>query len=106
MNRFEVVKPHTLAQAKDLVQEKAWSIYKAGGIDVVDHLKEHLAEPPRIVDIKAIPGLSDIKVETDGSLRIGALVKLADLGAHPVVKKTHTALAAAAGEAASPQVRN
>jgi xanthine dehydrogenase YagS FAD-binding subunit len=106
MNRFEVVKPLTLAQAKDLVQEKAWSSYKAGGIDLIDHLKEHLEEPPRIVDLKGIPGLADIKVEPDGALRIGALVKLADVAGDERVRKTHAALAIAAGEAASPQVRN
>jgi xanthine dehydrogenase YagS FAD-binding subunit len=106
MNRFEVLKPSTLAQAKDLLQEKPWSIYKAGGIDVIDHLKEHLEEPPRIVDLKSIPGLGEIKVDSDGSLRIGALAKLADVAADERVKKTHTALAIAAGEAASPQVRN
>lgn len=106
MNRFEVAKPNTLAQAKDLVQEKAWSIYKAGGIDVIDHLKEHLAEPPRIVDLKGISGMSEIKLEADGSLRIGALVKLADVAADARVRKTHAALAVAAGETASPQVRN
>lgn len=106
MNRFEVAKPVTLAQAKDLVQEKPWSIYKAGGIDVIDHLKEHLEEPPRVVDLKSIPGLADIKVESDGSLRIGALVKLADVAGDERIKKTHTALAIAAGETASPQVRN
>lgn len=106
MNRFEVVKPATLAQAKDLVQEKAWSIYKAGGIDVIDHLKEHLEEPPRLVDLKGIPGLSEIKVEADGGLRIGALVKLADLGNDERIRKSHAALAIAAAETASPQVRN
>ena len=106
MNRFEVVKPTTLAQAKDAVQEKAWSQYKAGGIDVIDHLKEHLEEPPRLVDLKGIPGLADIKVEADGSLRLGALVKLADIAADERIRKTHTALAIAAGETASPQVRN
>ncbi len=106
MNRFEVVKPSTLAQAKDLVQEKAWSQYKAGGIDVIDHLKEHLEEPPRLVDLKSIPGLAEVRVEADGSLRIGALVKLADVAADERVMKTHAALAIAAGETASPQVRN
>jgi xanthine dehydrogenase YagS FAD-binding subunit len=106
MNRFEVVKPVTLAQAKDAVQEKAWSQYKAGGIDVIDHLKEHLEEPPRLVDLKGIPGLADVKVEADGSLRIGALVKLADIAADERIRKSHTALAIAAGETASPQVRN
>lgn len=106
MNRFEVVKPHTLAQAKDAVQEKAWSQFKAGGIDVIDHLKEHLEEPPRLVDLKGIPGLADIKVEADGSLRIGALTRLADIAADERIRKSHTALAIAAGETASPQVRN
>ena len=106
MNRFEVVKPSTLLQAKDLVQEKPWSIYKAGGIDVIDHLKERLVSPSRVVDLKAIPGMSELKVEADGSLRIGALVKLADVAADEHVKKTHAALAIATGEAASPQVRN
>jgi xanthine dehydrogenase YagS FAD-binding subunit len=106
MNRFEVAKPTTLAQAKDLVQEKAWSIYKAGGIDVIDHLKEHLEEPPRLVDLKGIPGLSEIKVEADGGLRIGALVKLADIGNDERIRKSHAALAIAAAETASPQVRN
>ena len=106
MNRFEVVKPTTLAQAKDLVQEKPWSIYKAGGIDVIDHLKERLVSPPRVVDLKGVSGMSEIKVDADGSLRIGALVKLADVAADERVKKTHAALAIATGEAASPQVRN
>jgi xanthine dehydrogenase YagS FAD-binding subunit len=106
MNRFEVAKPKTLAQAKDLIQEKPWSVYMAGGIDLIDHLKERLESPPRVVDLKGIPGLADIKVEPDGALRIGALVKLADIGADERVKKTHTALAQAAAEAASPQIRN
>jgi xanthine dehydrogenase YagS FAD-binding subunit len=106
MNRFEVAKPATLAQAKDLLQEKPFSVYKAGGIDLIDHLKERLVEPPRIVDLKGIRGLSDIKVDADGSLRIGGLVKLADIASDERIRKTHTALATAAGEAASPQVRN
>jgi xanthine dehydrogenase YagS FAD-binding subunit len=106
MNRFEVAKPVTLAQARDLVQEKAWSTYKAGGIDVIDHLKEHLEEPPRIVDLKGIPGLADIKVEGDGAIRIGALVKLVDLAGDERIRKSHAALASAALKTASPQVRN
>ena len=55
---------------------------KAGGIDLLDHLKEHLVEPPRLVDLKSVPGLSQIVVEKDGSLRIGALATLAQVAAH------------------------
>lgn len=106
MNRFEVIKPSTIAQAKDALLEKTPSLYKAGGIDVIDHLKERLEQPQRVVDLKSLPGMTDIRVEADGSLRIGALAKLADIAADPRIRKSHTALAIAAGETASPQVRN
>ena len=106
MNRFELARVTTAAEARELVTEKPGSVLKAGGIDLLDHLKEHLVEPPRVVDIKRIPGLDAIAVEADGSLKIGALATLAKVAAHAGVKKTHPALARACGEAASPQIRN
>jgi xanthine dehydrogenase YagS FAD-binding subunit len=106
MNRFELVRAQTTQQARDLAAEKAGSVLKAGGIDVIDHLKEHLLEPPRVVDLKTIPGLDKITAEGDGSLRIGALVTLAKVAASTAIRKTHPALALACAEAASPQVRN
>jgi xanthine dehydrogenase YagS FAD-binding subunit len=106
MNRFELVRAGSAAQAKELFAAKSGAVYKAGGIDVLDHLKEHLVEPPRLVDLKTIPGLDKITVEPDGSLRIGALATLARVSAHDAVRRSHPALARACGEAASPQVRN
>jgi len=106
MNRFELARATSPAQARELLAEKAGSVYKAGGIDLVDHLKEHLVEPPRVVDLKTIPGLDKVTVAGDGSLRIGTLVTLAKVAAHPTIAKTHPALARACGSAASPQVRN
>jgi len=106
MNRFELVRAGSAAQAKELFAAKSGAVYKAGGIDVLDHLKEHLVEPPRLVDLKTIPGLDKITVEPDGSLRIGALATLAKVSAHDAVRRSHPALARACGEAASPQVRN
>jgi xanthine dehydrogenase YagS FAD-binding subunit len=106
MNRFELARPQTLPQARELLQEKQGSVLKAGGIDLLDHLKEHLVEPPRVVDLKSVPGLKEVTVEADGSLRIGPLVTLAQVAAHPIVRKSHPALAQACGEAASPQIRN
>jgi CO/xanthine dehydrogenase FAD-binding subunit len=46
MNRFELVRAQSTQQARELVAEKAGSVLKAGGIDLLDHLKEHLVEPP------------------------------------------------------------
>src|SRR3972149_23728 len=106
MNRFELVRAQTTAQARDLAAEKPGSVLKAGGIDVLDRLKEHLIEPPRLVDLKTIPGLAQISVDKDGTLKIGALATLAQVAGHAAVRASHPALARACGEAASPPVRN
>ena len=86
MNRFELVRAQTTAQARDLAAEKPGSVLKAGGIDVLDRLKEHLIEPPRLVDLKTIPGLAQISVDKDGTLKIGALATLAQVAAHAGVR--------------------
>jgi xanthine dehydrogenase YagS FAD-binding subunit len=106
MQRFELARPTTLEQARELLMEKPGAVLRAGGIDLIDHLKEHLLEPERVVDLKSIAGLDQITVEPDGTLRLGALVTLAQIAAHPRVLAGHPALAQACGEAASPQVRN
>ncbi len=106
MNRFEFARATSITEALNLAAERPGSVFKAGGIDLLDHLKEHLSEPPRIVDLKAIPGLNGIGEEADGSFRIGPLVTLAQVSTHPALRATHAALAQACGEAASPQIRN
>jgi xanthine dehydrogenase YagS FAD-binding subunit len=106
MVRFELAKPRTTGEARDLVAEKAGSVFKAGGIDLLDHLKEHLIEPPRVVDLRGIPGLDAIAVDADGSLHVGARATLTRVAEHATIRKTHPALARACGEAASPQIRN
>jgi len=106
MNRFEFARATSVAEALSLVAEKPGSVLKAGGIDLLDHLKEHLMEPPRLVDLKSVPGMQDVTVEPGGSIRIGPLVTLAGVAAQPGIRATHTALAQACGEAASPQIRN
>ena len=58
------------------------------------------------MDLKTIPGMAQIAVEKDGTLKIGALATLAQVAAHAGVRASHPALARACGEAASPQVRN
>jgi xanthine dehydrogenase YagS FAD-binding subunit len=106
MNRFEFARATSVAEALSLVAQKPGSVWKAGGIDLLDHLKEYLLDPPRLVDLKSVPGMQDVEAEPDGSIRIGPLVTLAQVAAHPAIRKTHAALAQACGEAASPQIRN
>src|SRR5262249_1095085 len=60
----------------------------------------------RLVNIKSIPDLNYIKLESDGSLRIGALATLARIAADKNVRAGFAALAEAAEGAATPQIRN
>ncbi|HEV8254521.1 MAG TPA: xanthine dehydrogenase family protein subunit M [Vicinamibacteria bacterium] len=106
MNSFELARATSVAQARELIAEKQGSVLKAGGIDLLDHLKEHLVEPPRVVDLKTVPGLDRITAEPDGALRIGPLATLAKVASSAEVQRAHPALARACGEAASPQIRN
>jgi xanthine dehydrogenase YagS FAD-binding subunit len=106
MKSFELARPSTAAEARTLLAERPGAIFKAGGIDVLDHLKEHLLEPPRLVDLKSVPGLRDIAPQADGSVRIGPLATLAEVAAHAGLRQSHRALAQACAEAASPQIRN
>ena len=103
MNRFEWVNVSSVAQA---VRElAAGAVVKAGGIDVMDLLKERLIEPRRLVNLRTIRGLDQVSDGEQG-LRIGPMVTLARLADDPVVRRRFRALADAAGHAATPQIRN
>src|SRR5438093_10981278 len=103
MNRFEWADASSVEQAVELSVKG--SAFKAGGVDLLDMMKERIAEPTRLVNIKTIPGLDQIR-QSEKGLSIGPLVTLAQIAADPVINKNYTALAQAAGAAATPQVRN
>lgn len=79
----------------------------AGGTDLLGVLKDQFlpAETGAIVDIKKIAGLDYLK-EEGGTLRIGALARLADIAKSAVVRERYGVLAEAAYAVATPQIRN
>ena len=81
-------------------------LVKAGGVDLLDLMKEGLVNPRCLMDISQLAELQGISHGDDGSLRIGALTTLAKIAAHPGLRQSHAALAQAAAMAASPQIRN
>jgi CO/xanthine dehydrogenase FAD-binding subunit len=54
VNRFVIANPESFDQASTLLLDKRYKLpmLKAGGMDVVDHLKEGLIEPDLLVNIK------------------------------------------------------
>ncbi|MGH8185101.1 MAG: FAD binding domain-containing protein, partial [Steroidobacteraceae bacterium] len=81
-------------------------VAKAGGMDLVDLMKERIVKPSRVVNLRTIPGLDAITFDPQGGLALGALATLARIEASPQIRERYPALAQAAGHAATPQVRN
>jgi xanthine dehydrogenase YagS FAD-binding subunit len=109
MKSFENVDAKSVKQAVSLLQkfqhEKKSAIVVGGGSEILQLMKDRVVTPDYVVNLKTIPGLNFIKEER-GGLRIGALVTLAELEEHALVKQKWLFLSEAAGEAASPQIRN
>jgi xanthine dehydrogenase YagS FAD-binding subunit len=101
---FEWADATSVAEAIELLDPK--SKLKAGGVDLLDLMKERLLEPKRVVNIRNIRDLDFVEIRDDGTLGIGPLVTLTQLSEHRAVREKFTALADAAGHAATPQIRN
>ena len=84
MAPFEYASPSSLADALRLLSP-AGSAPLAGGTDLLALMKDRLAVPSRLVDVKAIPELRSIGATTDG-VRIGAAVTLDACAAHPQLR--------------------
>lgn len=106
-SRFEWTDVRTVSDAIAQLRESGDGkvMLKAGGVDVIDRLKEGLDKPTRLVNIRNIAGLDKITEDASG-VKIGPMVTLAQLDESPVIRRKYTALADAAGHAATPQIRN
>jgi xanthine dehydrogenase YagS FAD-binding subunit len=105
VNRFDYIRPTTVAEAVAAAAEPG-SAYLAGGTNLLDLMKAGAARPERLIDISRLPGLDRIDWLEDGGLRIGALVRNADLAYDAGVQRRFPAVAEALLSGASPQLRN
>jgi xanthine dehydrogenase YagS FAD-binding subunit len=105
MNRFDYVRPASIAEAI-AVASAPNSVYIAGGTNVLDLMKGGVCRPDRLVDVSKLPGLDCIETLPDGGLRIGALVRNADLAHDPEFARSYPAIAEALLSGASAQLRN
>ena len=104
MNNFEWADATSVEEAVALTVKG--SAYKAGGVDVVDLMKERLFSPTRLVNLRTIKGLDGITEDKQGGLVVGPLATLASIADHDLIRTHYTALYAAADHAATPQIRN
>jgi xanthine dehydrogenase YagS FAD-binding subunit len=103
MNSFSLADCTTVDAA--LSQLKDGAVVKAGGVDLLDRMKNGTDTPQRLVNIRNIKELRGIQAGPDG-LTIGALTTLAEIAEHPAIRSDYTVLADACGSAATPHIRN
>ena len=106
-SRFRYEAPRSLGEAISLLTEGGDEAkVMAGGQSLVPLMKLRFASPELIVDINNIGGLDYHRADADGTLRIGALCRHADLERSDLLKDTQPTMAAAAPLIADPLVRN
>jgi xanthine dehydrogenase YagS FAD-binding subunit len=105
MKSFDYVRPATVREAVTAAAEPG-AAYLAAGTNLLDLMKGGIAQPDRLVDITHLPGLDQIEVLSDGSVRIGALVRNADLAHDRNFAQRFPAIAEALLSGASAQLRN
>ncbi|MBR9997688.1 MAG: FAD binding domain-containing protein [Cyclobacteriaceae bacterium] len=82
------------------------AIFKAGGVDLLDLMKEGLVRPGMVIGIKNIPGLDKIDYDAKTGLRIGANVSLSEMESNDRIRDQYQALFQAVSHAGTPQIRN
>jgi carbon-monoxide dehydrogenase medium subunit len=106
-SRFRYEAPSSLDEAIGLLHDGGdYAKVLAGGQSLVPLMKLRFASPDLIVDINNVPGLDYHRADPDGTLRVGALCRHADLERSGLLKSTQPTMAAAAPLIADPIVRN
>jgi len=82
--------------------EKAMPI--GGGQDLLARMKDYVTQPDRLVNVKN--ALESTVVAAGGGLKIGAAMKMVDVAEHAQILRMYPAVAAAAIEVGTPQIRN
>ncbi|MGE7415535.1 FAD binding domain-containing protein [Methylobacterium tarhaniae] len=105
MKAFTYERPATVAEAAKAVAGRPNARFIAGGTNLLDLMKLQIETPAHLVDVNRLP-LDRIEATPEGGLRIGAMVRNADLAADERVRRDYGVLSRALLAGASGQLRN
>ena len=103
MNSFALADCTTVEAA--LAQLKDGAVVKAGGIDLIERMKNGTVQPTKLVNIRNISALRGVH-ETENGITIGPLSTLTEISEHPAIRAQYQILSDACGHAATPHLRN
>jgi xanthine dehydrogenase YagS FAD-binding subunit len=102
---FSLVRAHSVEEAIEHLGSKETRIH-AGGTDLLGCLRDQVFGASKLVSLSGIASMRGMAETADRGLRIGALSTITELAESTIVRERYTALARAASEVASPQLRN
>lgn len=107
MKYFEYFKPETLKEASELLIEKGENAHILnGGTDLIVRMRDGIAEPEAVIDIKSIRDLHEIKYDETKGITIGACATLNQMASNEMIRRKYNILSEAAHSVGSCQVRN
>jgi xanthine dehydrogenase YagS FAD-binding subunit len=103
--RFAYVRARSVEEALEHLATPG-ALAHAGGTDLIGCLRDQVFGAAKLVSLGRIDALRGIRETADGGLAIGALATIADVAASPTIRQRYAALAQAAAEVGSPQLRS
>jgi xanthine dehydrogenase YagS FAD-binding subunit len=101
---FDYARPKSLTEAFKYLSSQGTRV-QAGGTDLLGCLRDRVFDASMLVSLNNIKELRGIAVTGNG-VRIGALTTITEITTSPIIRDKYPALAQAASEVASPQLRN
>ena len=105
LSKFHYSKPETLEEALSYLEENPETKILAGGTDLIILLNRNKLKCNHILDIKAIPEGQELSY-TEEDLFIGAGITVNQICESNIIREKYSALAEAADNLASYQIRN
>jgi len=105
MPNFSYVRIRSLKEATEHLSSDGARVH-AGGTDLLGCLRDNVFWAKKVVSISGLKNLRGIQETKEGGLRIGALTTITEITDSKSVRDRYPALAKAASEVASPQLRN
>jgi CO/xanthine dehydrogenase FAD-binding subunit len=105
--KFEYFEPRTLDEACSLLDKhRGKAKVFAGGTDLIVQIKLKALSPEYLINLKQIPGLTEIKHSESEGLRIGALTTHRSIYTSAIIKENYDLLGSACRRVGHVQVQN